>query len=152
MNKSIRRMMLHRTYPIWIHWLHIIFHDGMLSFQLVGSVFSFELSYDDIYTSEPTDLMNFFCLMFAISFGMRLFFYLLFLINYKNNICIVPTIPVQCSLYAWCHSGIISPNISLLHTILNDIYIKTTAALVFFPLLQRSTYPTPDPIGSCKIR
>src|ERR1700712_1666222 len=35
-------MKFHRTYPIWLHLLHLIYHGSMSSFQLVGFITSFQ--------------------------------------------------------------------------------------------------------------
>lgn len=35
---------LHRTYPIWLHLLHLIYHGSILTFQIVGFATSFKSS------------------------------------------------------------------------------------------------------------
>ncbi|UJR20218.1 hypothetical protein I4U23_023349 [Adineta vaga] len=43
---------LHRTYPIWLHLLHVIYHGGMFLYQLVGFITSFQSSKNTIHIEE----------------------------------------------------------------------------------------------------
>lgn len=43
---------LHRTYPVWLHLLHLLYHGGMVVSQLIGFVSSFHTPDDDNHTSE----------------------------------------------------------------------------------------------------
>jgi hypothetical protein len=45
---------LHRTYPIWLHVLHIIYHGSILSYQIAGFASSFQSPNNNIYISETT--------------------------------------------------------------------------------------------------
>jgi hypothetical protein len=45
-------MRLHRTYPIWLHLLHVIYHGGMLSSQLAGFGSTFHSPNNNVYVSE----------------------------------------------------------------------------------------------------
>ena len=43
---------LHRTYPIWLHLLHIIYHGGLLLFQLIGFFSSLQSSNNNDDSSD----------------------------------------------------------------------------------------------------
>lgn len=45
-------MKLHRTYPVWLHSLHLFYHGGMVVSQLIGFFSSFHTSDDGNRTSE----------------------------------------------------------------------------------------------------
>jgi len=45
---------LHRTYPIWLHLVHIIYHGGLLLYQLVGFFTSLQSPKNDIHVSDDT--------------------------------------------------------------------------------------------------
>lgn len=47
-------MRLHRTYPIWLHLLHIIYHGSILSFQVAGFTTSFRSPNNNLYIAETT--------------------------------------------------------------------------------------------------
>ena len=45
-------MRFHRTYPLWLHILHLIYHGSISLYQLVGFISSFGSSNNNLYISE----------------------------------------------------------------------------------------------------